>query len=132
MSSNNAISTLEKVTESIDAIQEQLLPFLDVLRKHTVQEQQSSADSSRSKSTSSSAAFVHSNDISRHSKAEAQAAVALALGSLRYMDAKLRGSNCSQDPNHPLRVDLDKIRKALVDLGQVDPRPEEEHTGSSK
>jgi len=104
MSKKEVLDNLISVTESAQAIEANLAPFLKILQN------ENEDDSTRS------------NDASRHAKAEAQAAVALTLGTLRYMNAKLRGSDCSENPNHPLRLELDKMRQAIVALTQVDTR----------
>jgi hypothetical protein len=44
----------------------------------------------------------------------AQTAVALSLGTLRYMGARLRGLDQGRLPNDPLRQELNNIRQLLV------------------
>ena len=55
-----------------------------------------------------------------HKRAEAMAAVALALGTLRYMGARLRGSDAGRKKGDPLRAELDGIRAALVSLRELE------------
>lgn len=49
-------------------------------------------------------------------KAQAQAVVALSMGTLRYMGARLQGKTDGKTKEDPLRQELDKMRKVLVDL----------------
>ena len=53
-------------------------------------------------------------------RAEAEAAVALAVGTLRYMGARLRGSDAGRKKGDPLRAELDRMRAALVSLRQLE------------
>jgi hypothetical protein len=55
-----------------------------------------------------------------HRRAEAEAAVALALGTLRYMGARLRGSDAGRKRGDPLRAELDRMRAALVSLRELE------------
>lgn len=55
-----------------------------------------------------------------HQRAEAEAAVALAIGTLRYMGARLRGSDVGRKKGDPLRIELDKIRGLMVSLRELD------------
>ena len=48
-------------------------------------------------------------------KAQAQSVVALSIGTLRYMGARLRGKS-QKGKEDPLRQELDQMRKVLVDL----------------
>ena len=118
MASEDDLLPLQKTLDSVEAIQKCLVPFL-----HIIQEQKSRHGNCNE--------YVHSNDIPRHEKTEAQAAIALALGTMRYMNARLQGIDCSQ-PDHPLRMELDKMRRALVELRKVDPRPKENSSANVK
>jgi hypothetical protein len=55
-----------------------------------------------------------------HRRAEAEAAVALAVGTMRYMGARLRGSDAGRKRGDPLRAELDRMRAALVSLRQLE------------
>ena len=55
-----------------------------------------------------------------HRRAEAEAAVALAMGTLRYMGARLRGLDQGCKKGDPLRMELDKIRGMLVALRKLE------------
>jgi hypothetical protein len=47
-------------------------------------------------------------------KAQAQASVALSVGMLRYMGARVRGLDQGRKPDDPLRKELNNIRKVLA------------------
>ena len=46
--------------------------------------------------------------------------MALAMGTLRYMGARLRGSDVGRKKGDPLRIELDKIRGLMVSLRELD------------
>ena len=46
----------------------------------------------------------------------AQTAVALSLGTLRYMGNRLRGSSQGKNPKDPLRLELNRMRQTLVQV----------------
>lgn len=47
---------------------------------------------------------------------QASMAVALAMGTLRYMGARLRGLDRGRKPDDPLRQELNTMRKRMVAL----------------
>lgn len=47
-------------------------------------------------------------------KAQAQAVVALSIGTLRYMGARLQGKDEGRSKDDPLRQELDQMRQTLV------------------
>lgn len=49
-------------------------------------------------------------------QAQAQAVVALSMGTMRYMGARLLGKNEGRSKEDPLRQELDHMRKVLVEL----------------
>jgi hypothetical protein len=49
-------------------------------------------------------------------KAQAQSVVALSIGTLRYMGARLKGKDQGRTTEDPLRQELDQMRKVLVAL----------------
>ena len=59
------------------------------------------------------------SQLNSHRRAEAQAAVALAVCTLRYMGGRLRGLDVGRRKDDPLRMELDKIRGILVSLKKV-------------
>ena len=64
-------------------------------------------------------------------KAQAQAVVALTIGTLRYMGARLHGKDEGRRPDDPLRQELDQMRKILVALEKKRKRKRTEDTGKS-
>ena len=60
------------------------------------------------------------SEMNVHRCAEAQAAVALAVCTLRYMGGRLRGLDVGRKKDDPLRMELDKIRGALMSLKKLE------------
>mmetsp|Transcript_20989 Transcript_20989/g.38113 ORF Transcript_20989/g.38113 Transcript_20989/m.38113 type:complete len:160 (+) Transcript_20989:87-566(+) len=83
MATKEALDGLKKTGEALQEIKKQLKPFVDRL------------DSAEGKGL-----------------AQAQAAVALSLGTLRYMGARLRGLD--QGRNDALRQELNEMRRVLT------------------
>ena len=107
MASSTELAPLRKTVDALKEIRKQILPFLRVIE--------------------SSENDDDGNDDSKHDPhtlAEARAAVALAVGTLRHMGARLggRGGGGTGDKNDPLRLDLERMRKMLVTLRKVDKR----------
>jgi hypothetical protein len=86
MSTPATLKTLQQTKAAIQEIHKQLKPFLSRLQ----------------------------DDTDAHLKVQAQAAVALSIGTLRYMGARLKGNDVKADD--PLRQELNHIRKILVDI----------------
>ena len=103
-----AIEALQKTIESITSIKTALVPFLKVLKN----------DNQTSHSSSKKISNIRSNNeqLSPYKKKEADAAVALAVGTLRYMGERLKGLDRGRKKDDPLRQELDKIRGMLVSL----------------
>jgi hypothetical protein len=99
MADEKALLPLKKTSESIKQIKKTLTPFLKLLDKYY---NQSSLDKRKE------------FDIQRI--AEAEAAVALSIGTMRYMAFRLKGQERGKKKNDPLRMELDKMRKALVQV----------------
>ena len=51
-------------------------------------------------------------------RAKAETAIALAVGTLRYMGVRLRGLDMGRKKEDPLRVEVDRMRATLVFLRQ--------------
>ena len=104
MSSKTSIRSLQKTHESLKQIQERLEPFLDLITQYD--EQQSEENN---------------KTIDLYEITEAEAAIALSIGTLRYMALRLRGKKSSDESgkNDTLRMELDKIRKTLVELRKL-------------
>ena len=107
MASSTELAPLRKTVDALKEIRKQILPFLRVIE--------------------SSENDDDGDDDSKHDPhtlAEARAAVALAVGTLRHMGARLggRGGGGTGDKNDPLRLELERMRKMLVTLRKVDKR----------
>ncbi|KAL7546636.1 hypothetical protein ACHAWF_009971 [Thalassiosira exigua] len=126
---------LRKTLESLQQIRSALLPYLrslkndDINLKRGHRPSPDSADTTRSKNKKKRSAHDDENDaqsttsrtrVDPHKRAEAEAAVALAVGTLRYMGARLRGLDRGRKKGDPLRSELDKIRAMLVSLRKLE------------
>jgi hypothetical protein len=98
MASGKALDALRNTRDAIQEIQVQLQPFLEVAEKESSTAMQ---------------------------RAQAQAAIALSLGTLRYMGARLRGVDQGRNKDDPLRQELDQMRKLLVALQKKQQHEEE-------
>ena len=96
-SPKKAVSSLQKTQKALEGIRRELIPFLKKL-----------SDSSNMNDSKGSKEYYN------FERAEAEAAVAMALGTLRYMFARVKGKPSSK--NDPIRMDLDKTRKIMMDL----------------
>jgi hypothetical protein len=101
MSDESALAPLRKTNESIQQIKETLTPFLNLLDKYNNQEQEVNKNA---------------NEFDKQEIVEAEAAVALAMGTLRYMAHRLKGEERGKTKNDPLRMELDRMRKTLVQV----------------
>lgn len=110
MSTKESLAALKKTHEALKKIKESLEPFLDLLNKYR-QQQYSSIESSNIVGNTS-------KKIELFQITEAEAAVALSIGTLRYMALRLKGQK-SSGKNDPLRIELDKMRKTLVELKKL-------------
>ena len=102
---------MRKTVDALKEIRKQIQPFLRVIE---------SSDASGDNDDDTSSSRKHD----AHTVAEARTAVALAVGTLRHMGARLggRGGGGSGDKNDPLRLELERMRKMLVTLRKVDTR----------
>lgn len=91
MATPQALEGLQQAQTALEEIQEHLQPFVRRLQSSTATRQQ---------------------------RAQAQAVVALGMGTLRYMGARLRGLDQGRSPDDPLRQELNQMRKVLVSLEQ--------------
>jgi Skp family chaperone for outer membrane proteins len=87
MTKPNHIAAFQSVKESLTNIRKELKPFVRKLDSDNPEE-----------------------------KAQAQSVVALSIGTLRYMGARLRGKDQGRAADDPLRQELDQMRKVLVAL----------------
>ena len=113
MAANNTmIDPLHKTIESLKEIRSALLPYVRLLnaggrKRKRHDDKIIDEDACTTK-------------LLPHQRAEAEAAVALAMGTLRYMGARLRGSDVGRKKGDPLRIELDKIRGLMVSLRELD------------
>ncbi len=119
MSDEASLIPLKRTRESLEKISSNLAPFLDLLDRYYNQNDNSNGDRSGS-STPVGKKEGKRENIDKQKVTEAEAAVALAIGTLRYMAARLKGSAKGQKKNDPLRLELDKMRKTLVALKKLD------------
>ncbi|KAL7558062.1 hypothetical protein ACA910_009249 [Epithemia clementina (nom. ined.)] len=103
MASQTSLDALAKTDEALKEIQLKLRPFLQILAPNS---------------------GIH--DPNRI--ALARTAVALSLGTLRYMGNRLRGSSEGKNPKDPLRLELNRMRQILV---QVQKKQQPHSAGSS-
>ena len=101
MSSDSDLLPLKRTIDAIKQIRITLVPFLRLLDRQKT-------DSLRDIQN------TISQNLDQHQVAEAEAAVALAVGTLRYMAARLNGQSKGKKTNDSLRMELDKMRKTLV------------------
>ena len=113
MASSTELAPLHKTVDALKEIRKQIQPFLRVIES-------SESVEGNDDSTSSTTSSKHDP----HTVAEARTAVALAVGTLRHMGARMggRGGGGTGDKNDPLRLELDRMRKMLVTLRKVDKR----------
>jgi hypothetical protein len=114
MAANNTmIDPLHKTIESLKEIRSALLPYVRLLnaggRKRKRHDDKIIDEDA-----------LCTTRLLPHQRAEAEAAVALAIGTLRYMGARLRGSDVGRKKGDPLRIELDKIRGLMVSLRELE------------
>ena len=128
MASSSDLVPLRKTVEALKGIRKEIRPFLQVIE-----------NADRGNGEASGAG----GGIDQHTLAEARTAVALAMGTLRHMGARLgakAGGIGSGRKNDPLRMELDRMRKVLVTLRKIDNKRvgttgstnQDEATGSAK
>ncbi|KAL9179739.1 hypothetical protein ACHAXT_007709 [Thalassiosira profunda] len=135
--SDPSLDPLHKTIAALKEIRTNLLPFIKMLkdddeasgrRGRKRGRPDDAANQSAGAQTSSGNDGTTTNDgsdakttkLTPHRRAEAEAAVSLALGTLRYMGARLRGLDRGRKKGDPLRAELDKMRGLLVALRKVE------------
>jgi hypothetical protein len=132
-SNHSSLDSLRKTLHSLKEIRSALLPFLRLLkddvgqhRRHRTNHHTPSATASKGKRShagNSASDEVESQSTSQfnpHRRTEAEAAVALAVCTLRYMGGRLRGLDVGRKKDDPLRMELNKIRAVLVSLQKLE------------
>ena len=113
MSNETSLLPLQKTCESLKKIQETLTPFLDLVDRYNNQ-QQTAGTNNKDKDKD------NDQKIDLYQITEAQAAIALSMGTLRYMALRLKGQKSKGSAkSDPLRMELNKIRKTLVELRKL-------------
>lgn len=114
MAANNTmIDPLHKTIESLKEIRSALLPYVRLLNASGRRKRKRHDDKIIDEDACTTS-------LQQHQRAEAEAAVALAIGTLRYMGARLRGSDVGRKKGDPLRIELDKIRGLMVSLRELE------------
>ena len=108
-----SFEALNKTLESLKDIRLALIPFIQLLKDDNEL-------NSPSKKKRGDDSKVNNEQLTPHQRAEAQAAVALAIGTLRYMGARIRGLDRGRKKDDPLRIELNKIRGMLVSLRKLE------------
>ena len=108
-----SFEALNKTLESLKEIRSALIPFIQLLKDDDEL-------NSPSKEKRGDDSKVNNEKLTPHKRAEAQAAVALAIGTLRYMGARIRGLDRGRKKDDPLRIELNKIRGMLVSLRKIE------------
>jgi hypothetical protein len=107
MATPKALEALQKTKEALAGIKSKLQPVLAKLQDDTLES---------------------------GARAQGHATVALSLGMMKYMGARLRGLDQGRKPDDPLRQELNNMRKVLAELKEKY-KPEEVEkrgTGNSK
>jgi hypothetical protein len=110
MATPQALEALHKTNEALKDIRAKLKPYLDLLNS----EHKNANDNDTT--TRSTNGEDNNKKESAHRIAVARIAVALSIGTLRYMGNRLRGIDQGRHAKDPLRQELDHMRKLLVAL----------------
>jgi hypothetical protein len=116
MATPAAIEALIKTEDGIKEIKKRLRPFLHLL---------ASTSSDGANPSLSSATSIHV-------RAQAQAVVALSMGTLRYIGARLRGLDQGRKADDPLRQELNHMRKVLVEVEKLKSKNDEDCEATAK
>eukprot|EP00985_Skeletonema_marinoi_P014930 scaffold7634_cov126-Skeletonema_marinoi.AAC.4 len=128
------LQPLHKTLHALKEIRSSLLPFLKLLRDDD--DVKKTADEKKKKDgsiiiSSSKNKTPLKQQLTPHKRAEAEAAVALAMGTLRYMGGRLKGLDKGQKKGDPLRKELDQIRGLLVSLRKIESEEEKKQKNDS-
>jgi len=120
---NPSFDALHKTISALKEIRTSLIPFIQVLKDDGNGSSRNKSDSASKKKKRSRNDNINCNDkqlITPQERAEAKAAVALAIGTLRYMGNRLKGKDEGRKKGDPLRMELDNIRGLLVQLRKLE------------
>lgn len=136
-----SLAPLRKTLEALKEIRSTLTPFLRLLKVDDVNIAKASGTPSskmkkrrhlsESNDEEDGTASTISRPLDPHRRAEAEAAVALAIGTLRYMGGRLRGLDQGRQKGDPLRKELDKLRGMLVSLRKIEKEENEKPSVTS-
>ena len=132
---NPSFDALHKTISALKEIRTSLIPFIQVLKDDDVGSVKNKSDSSSKKKKRSRNDNTNSNDkqlLTPYERAEAKAAVALAIGTLRYMGNRLKGKDEGRKKGDPLRMELDNIRGLLVQLRKLEKKDDSTKEGNKK
>ena len=126
MASSADLAPLRKTRNALREIRRHLIPFLKLLDRNA-------NGVGKEEGRGSTSSGGKDGKIDDHTLAEARTAVALATGTLRHMSARLGGKVGGGDAgkNDPLRLELEKMRKMLITLRNIDARESNEKDVSS-
>jgi len=132
---NPSFDGLHKTISALKEIRTSLIPFIQVLKDDNDGSTNNKLDSPSKKKKRSRNDNTNSNDkqlLTPYERAEAKAAVALAIGTLRYMGNRLKGKDEGRKKGDPLRMELDNIRGLLVQLRKLEKKDDSTKVGNKK
>ncbi len=123
------LQPLHKTLHALKEIKVSLMPFLKLLQDDHDAKKTIADDDRKKKHTTTQKKKL----LTPHRRAEAEAAVALSIGTLRYMGARLKGFDRGRKKGDELRKELDQIRGLLVSLRKIEGEVEKKksNNGSS-
>jgi hypothetical protein len=104
MSTQKSLTALEKTRDAVVEIKKRLRPVLERLKEDNT------FDSTESSTTAAT------------SSGEVQATIALSVGMMRYIGARLRGLDHGRKQDDSLRIDLNKMKKILAEIKKHKPK----------
>jgi hypothetical protein len=110
------LQPLHKTLHALKEIKVSLMPFLKLLQDDHDAKKTIADDDRKKKHTTTQ---KKKQLLTPHRRAEAEAAVALSIGTLRYMGARLKGLDRGRKKDE-LRKELDQIRGLLVSLRKIE------------
>ena len=105
----SSTTSLQKTKDSIDDIQKKLQLVLDHLKEKTVTTgSDDNNDNDENNNTGDSSTELEMSEI--------YATLALSVGMMRYMSARLRGLDQGRSKDDPLRKELDNMKRVLAEV----------------
>lgn len=153
MSEESALSSLQQTHESILRIKQYLDPFLSILTNYHRYNKSTHTKKEQSQSNATTVVDPNNNNNNSSSKTkkqtdiqpsynnmmedyykiiEAEAAVALAIGTLRFMAFRLKGQERGNKKNDPLRMELNKMKEMLSQVRALKREDEDENENETK